>query len=630
MVNTYRIRSFSWAGVAAGVFVLAAGLWPLDLPAAGEGTTAAPFLKIGTSSRAEGMGGAYTAVVDDVDATYFNPAGLTQLQRSTVGFTHMEWFEGIRYEYVSYADKYDYIGAVGVSLGYLYLGDIPQTYETVSGDYDDVNSGGTFGASDLAIGLAWAGNLFMRENKIGVGLKVIQEAIADSQSFSVGIDVGDQILLSRTRWYRKALKGGDWTIKLVPSTVGLAFKNLGTPVKYSFQSDPLPSSAHAGVAYKFLEDDLTAALDLEYRLTEGLAVVHLGGEYWIHTGMRTGPEQTLDVAVRAGYRTGYGETSAPGVSFGLGVVYSALGMDYVFMPFGDLGSTHRISLKFSWGDILKDKIIVKRRKVVERELSPSERALQKTAKEMVRAKEGMEGKVVVKKKARTDKRELTGVEAKRPEREEVAKETESHGADIRVKSSAKGAPTPVIQRGRSTISTDALVAKIAKGAQQDSATSRTRSRYTKRTRADVIRAARQEAQRKGQAFDEVEAAAKAEAARGGRKLVTRTTVYFAQNRDALNDKYLPALDQIARTFDVYPTRTILVHGFASASEKEPNGLSRRRAKTVKDYLVQIKSIPSNKISLQGFGTKKPAAKENTAKGRALNRRVRVQIIDSGN
>ena len=77
-------------------------------PGAGEGTAAAPFLKIGTSSRAEAMGGAFTAVANDVDANYWNPAGLSQLRRSSVGFTHLEWFEGIRYEYLTYADKYDY------------------------------------------------------------------------------------------------------------------------------------------------------------------------------------------------------------------------------------------------------------------------------------------------------------------------------------------------------------------------------------------------------------------------------------------------------------------------------------------------------------------------------------------
>ncbi|NTV53487.1 MAG: UPF0164 family protein, partial [Candidatus Firestonebacteria bacterium] len=242
-LNQWARKSASGAGVLLCILGLStASAW-----AAGEGTTAAPFLKIGTSSRAEGMGGALTAIVNDVDSNYYNPAGLSQLRRSTIGLSHMEWFQGIRYECLSYADKFDNIGAVGVDLGYLYLGDIPKTLETATGDYD-TNSNGTFGASDLMAGISWAGNLFMRENKIGISVKVIQEAIDASQSFSVGVDLGDQILLSKMRWYRDEAKE-NWAIRLIPSSLGISVKNLGTPVKYTYQNDPLPMMASVGLAY---------------------------------------------------------------------------------------------------------------------------------------------------------------------------------------------------------------------------------------------------------------------------------------------------------------------------------------------------------------------------------------------
>ncbi len=615
------------------VFVwLVLGIPPLIF-AGGEGTTAAPFLKIGTSSRAEGMGGAFTAVANDVDANYWNPAGLTQLRRSTLGFTHLEWFEGIRYETLTYADKYDYIGAVGVSLGYLYLGDIPKTFETPTGDYD-TNSTGTFGAADMLVGLAWANSMFVRENKVGLGVKLIQETIDNSQSFSVGLDVGDQLLLSKMRWYRKAAEEG-WGVRLIPSTLGVAVKNLGTPVKYTYQNDPLPMIAQAGLAYQFLDDDLTFALDGEFRVSESLTTIRAGAEYWIRTGIQTGQDETFDIALRAGYRTGYDSSSAPGFSVGAGMVFSSLGLDYVFMPFGDLGVTHRVSLKFSWGDILKDKV-AKRRHMVKKQLSASEQALQETADEMMKSKKSMEGKVVVKKN-QTNKRELTEVEAKRPEGEAVAKEAQTAGADIAVqKGGGSVAPiskNAVIQSTGAKTDTNALIAQITKGAKAG-ASSRTQSQYTRRTSDDVVRAARQEAEVKNMAFDDVEAAAQEESkqtktTKDG-KLVTKTTVYFAKDSENLNDKYLYALDQIAMTFDRNQQRTILVHGYASGDEKDANALSLKRAKAVKDYFVQIKSMPSNKISLKGFGDKDPAADNDSEKGRAMNRRVRVQVITSGN
>lgn len=630
-MSTYGKSGYAFHGVrvlvgAVALIGTAAAVW-----AAGEGTTAAPFLKIGTSARAEALGGAYTAVVDDVDATTWNPAGLTQLRRSSIGFTHLEWFEGIRYETLSYADKFDF-GAIGFTLGYLYLGDIPKTLETLSGDFDSAGSGGTFGASDLLVNLAWAGNLFVRENKIGAGVKVIQEQIESSQSFSVGLDVGDQFLLSKTRWYRKAAEEA-WAVNLIPGTVAIAFKNLGTPVKYSVQTDPLPMSAQFGLAYQFLEDDLSVALDLEYRMAEQLSVIHTGAEYWIRTGVRGAADPSLDFALRAGYRTGYDATSAPGFSFGAGILYSSVGLDYVFMPFGELGSTHRVSLKFSWGDVLKDKTMVKRRQVVKKPLSPSEAALQETASEMVKSKRSMEGKVVVKKTTGT-KRTLTELEAKRPESESVAKEAQTLGAEVEGQEEeastviATTGKTPVVPTTGKTDST-ALIAQIAKSSKTGT-TARTQTQYLGRTREDAVRAARIEAESKSKAFDEVETAAQQEARKTAAELVTRTTVYFALNSDVLNDRYLYALDQIAASFDRNPARTLLVHGYAADGETDANNLSIKRAKAVKDYLVQIKSIAGNKISVKGFGVKDPAASNQTEKGRARNRRVRVQIIQAGN
>lgn len=609
-----------------GLIIL--GMWltgPALARAEGEGTAGAPFLKIGTSARAEAMGGAYTAVVDDVDATYWNPAGLMQLKRSSIGLTHLEWFEDIRYEYISYADKYDYIGAIGASLGFLYLGDIPKTLESPSGDYDAANSGGTFGASDLALTLAWAGNLGLREHKVGIGVKIITESIDENQSFSFGVDIGNQLLISKTRWYRNLAKTSA-VANFIPSTIGLSFKNIGTPVKFFNQNDPLPLTASVGLAYKFLEDDLTASLDLDYQTVESLMVIRAGGEYWIDTGIRGAPDQMLDVALRAGYRTGYDSSSAPGFSFGAGMRYGGLGLDYVFMPFGDLGVTHRVSLKFSWGEILKDKAPPKRKRVVKRKLTASERALRKRAQRMQKSKRSMEGKVVVKKRKEA-RRSMTTVEAKKPEDRATAKETRGLGGKVKVKPGAKVSAGVAVSGKKAKIDS-ALIAKIAAGRQTTE--KRTRTKYTRRSKEDVVRQAKREAERKSKALEDVETAAKQDARKTKGKLITKTTIYFSRNSSKLNDRYLFALDRIAMSFDQYPQRTILVHGYTSADESKVNTLSRKRAKAVKDYLVQIKSIPSNKISIKGFGDKNPVASNKDKKKRPRNRRVRVQLVKSGN
>ncbi len=625
---------FKIIGIGIVVFSLTGG-WQ-NTRADGEGTAGAIFLKIGTSARAEAMAGAYTAVVDDVDASYWNPAGLTRLQRSTIGLTHLEWFEDIRYEYISYADKYANVGAVGMSLGYLYLGDIPKTLETASGDYDTLSSGGIFGASDMALSFAWGGSLGWKEHKVGVGVKIIQESIDDSQSFCVGLDLGNQYLVSRTSWYR-ALTPGKWSTLLIPHGIGISVKNLGTAVKFFNQNDPLPLSTALGLVYHLLDNDLVTALDLNYQAIENILTLHAGAEYWIHTGISGGPDRMLDLALRVGYRTGYDSTAAPGFSIGAGINYAALGLDYVFMPFGDLGVTHRFSLKFSWGEILKEKTLPKRKQVAKRELKPSEKALKATVKRMVKSRKSMEGKFVVR-KSPGSKRDMTAVEAKKPGEQDVAQETKILGADIKVKSKvkSKGKAAGVMAKGRGgKLSQEELMVKITGLKKSKSTPGRGQTKYQRRTKDDAERAARREAKMKTIAFDEVESAAKEEAKNrhsqdAPGRLVTKTTVYFSKHSSRLNSKYLYALNKFALSYDRYPRRTILVHGYISADEKKTKNLSLKRAKAVREYLVRVKSIPSNKISLKGFGDKDPAKSNATARGRASNRRVRVQLIKSGN
>jgi OmpA-OmpF porin, OOP family len=52
-------------------------------------------------------------------------------------------------------------------------------------------------------------------------------------------------------------------------------------------------------------------------------------------------------------------------------------------------------------------------------------------------------------------------------------------------------------------------------------------------------------------------------------------------------------------------------------------LSRKRAQSVKDYLIQNHKIDAGRLSTQGFGDIKTMAKNDTEAGRAQNRRVEL-------
>jgi len=54
-------------------------------------------------------------------------------------------------------------------------------------------------------------------------------------------------------------------------------------------------------------------------------------------------------------------------------------------------------------------------------------------------------------------------------------------------------------------------------------------------------------------------------------------------------------------------------------------LSEARAKAVRDYLVQM-GIEASRIGYKGYGNSRPIADNQTAEGRALNRRIEIEII----
>ena len=103
-------------------------------------------------------------------------------------------------------------------------------------------------------------------------------------------------------------------------------------------------------------------------------------------------------------------------------------------------------------------------------------------------------------------------------------------------------------------------------------------------------------------------------------------VYFERNSSYLKKESYSQLDKLAEMINASPNMHIKVIGHTDyvASEMYNMWLSERRAKRVADYLVS-KGVPEANITSVGFGMKSPVADNATDEGRALNRRVEIDI-----
>ncbi len=109
-----------------------------------------------------------------------------------------------------------------------------------------------------------------------------------------------------------------------------------------------------------------------------------------------------------------------------------------------------------------------------------------------------------------------------------------------------------------------------------------------------------------------------------------TSVTFKNNSSVLSADAKRTLDGVAgQVSSLQSGYMVEVQGFTDdrGSENYNNGLSERRAESVKRYLVS-KSVQLHRISVVGLGEANPVAENKNSKGREQNRRVEVRVLRS--
>ena len=292
------------------VFLLVAiGLGNVFAQDANEGATGMAFLKVGVDARAAGMGEAVTAVANNANAAFWNPAGILGAERSNLQLTHNAWLLDVDGQAGAVVFKRQK-SAIGLHVQTMGVAGIPVRDLPTDVPLDETS------ATYSAMGITYA-RPFGERLEAGLNLRYLFEKIFVYTARGYAADLG-------LRYHFNP-----------QITVAAALQHLGSMNELRSAATKLPTTFRAGGAYQpaaaFGPATVLLAADLVYPLEENPRV-HLGGEAAFH--------ETL--MLRLGYATGY---EARGLSFGVGIRKTVFRFDYSYSPFdSDLGESQRFTV----------------------------------------------------------------------------------------------------------------------------------------------------------------------------------------------------------------------------------------------------------------------------------------------
>ncbi len=309
------------------------------------GTTAAAFLEIGVGARAQAMGGAFTAVTQDVTSMYWNSAGIGRISGFEVTFSHIDWILDTNFDYFGIATPISDIFSVGANVTIFGVGEQPvRTVQRVEG------TGEFYTAQDVAIGISFGLNLTDRFS-FGINAKFINQRIWNSSATGFAIDVG-AIYLTQFKGLQLGfnisnfgtdmqMSGRDLLNVVDPDKINEGVENI--PVNYKTGTFALPLLFKFGVSYELdlnsISSEMTFAVDL-LKPNNDQESVNVGMEYLIFDTF----------ALRGGYRSLFLDESTGGLSLGVGLILSpsdsqfAVIVDYAYVDLGLLNAVHNFGL----------------------------------------------------------------------------------------------------------------------------------------------------------------------------------------------------------------------------------------------------------------------------------------------
>ena len=112
------------------------------------------------------------------------------------------------------------------------------------------------------------------------------------------------------------------------------------------------------------------------------------------------------------------------------------------------------------------------------------------------------------------------------------------------------------------------------------------------------------------------------------KAIVLEGVNFDYDKDTLLAASKAILDKVGKTMKDYPKMRVRIVGYTDSHGPDAynQGLSERRAETVRDYLHSVHGVAKDRMETRGLGEKKPRATNATDEGRAQNRRIEFELL----
>jgi outer membrane protein OmpA-like peptidoglycan-associated protein len=110
------------------------------------------------------------------------------------------------------------------------------------------------------------------------------------------------------------------------------------------------------------------------------------------------------------------------------------------------------------------------------------------------------------------------------------------------------------------------------------------------------------------------------------KVTFDSAILFDSDKADLKDASRANLAKVAAVLKEYPETNLLIEGHTDSQNTETYNqkLSERRAGAVESFLIE-QGVAASRLKSKGYGEMTPVASNETAEGRAQNRRVEVKI-----